>query len=69
MDINSATERDAEITITDLVGQSILSKSVQLHAGSNKQVLSLDDGATSGVYIIQLHADGQSMYFRIVLDK
>jgi hypothetical protein len=63
------TDKDAEIIITDLVGQSVLSKPVTLRPGYNKEDISLGESATSGIYIVQLSVDGQSLYYRIVLDK
>ena len=61
-------DKEALITITDLVGQPVMSKPIMLHSGSNKETLSLS-GNAAGVYIVQLTVDGQSVFSRIVLDK
>ena len=70
MDITTLdiADKEALITITDLMGQPILSRPIMLHSGSNKEILSLS-GNAAGVYIVQLTVDGQSVFSRIVLDK
>jgi hypothetical protein len=71
MDISASnsTNKDAQILITDLLGQPVLSKPVILHSGNNKEVISMGENTSSGIYIVQLTVDGQSIYYRIVLDK
>ena len=70
MDITTLdiTDKEALITITDLIGQPVLSKPIMIHSGSNKETLSLS-GNAAGVYIVQLTVEGQSVFSRIVLDK
>jgi hypothetical protein len=70
MDINapSITVKDAQISVIDMVGQSIVTRPVTLHTGANKEMISMTVAA-SGVYIVQLTVDGQSLYYRLVLDK
>ena len=70
MDITTldVADREALITITDMVGQPVISRPIMLHSGSNKETLSLS-GNAAGVYIVQLTVDGQSVFSRIVLDK
>lgn len=68
MDINADEAKDAAISVSDLLGQKIMSKPVSLHAGYNREQLSLE-GSAAGVYVIQLSVDGQSMYYRIILGK
>jgi hypothetical protein len=70
MDINtvSISNRQAQISVTDMVGQSVLNKSIILQSGFNKEVISLSD-AVSGIYIVQLTVDGQYLYYRLVLNK
>jgi len=71
MDINSLsmTDRDAQITVIDLIGQPILNQPISLHPGDNKNVITLSESAGSGVYIIRLTVEGRSAYYRIVLEK
>jgi hypothetical protein len=71
MDINvsAISSKDVLISVTDMVGQNILSMPVTLHSGHTHEVISLGEKAVSGVYLIQLTVDGQSLYYRIVLDK
>ena len=70
MDITTLdiSDKEALITITDLIGQPVLSKPIMIHSGSNKETLSLS-GNAAGVYIVQLTVEGQSVFSRIVLDK
>jgi hypothetical protein len=70
IDINalSISDKAAQISMTDMVGQSVLSRPVTLHAGDNREVISIDH-AVPGVYIVQLTADGQSLYYRLVVNK
>jgi hypothetical protein len=70
MDINapSIIMKDAQISVMDMFGQSIVMKQVTLRAGYNKEMISMAEAA-SGVYIVQLTLDGQSLYYRLVLDK
>jgi hypothetical protein len=71
MDINATavSSKDARISVTDMVGQNILSMPVTLHSGHTHEVIYLGEKAVSGVYLIQLTVEGQSLYYRIVLDK
>jgi hypothetical protein len=70
MDVTTTdiADKEALITITDLIGQPVLSRPIMLHSGDNKEVLSLR-GNAAGIYIVQLTVDGQSIFSRIVLDK
>jgi hypothetical protein len=71
MDINASiiNSKDAQITVTDMLGQNVLIMPVTLHAGKTHEVISLGEQSVSGIYLIQLTLDGQSLYYRIVLDK
>jgi uncharacterized repeat protein (TIGR03803 family) len=71
MEINTSAmaDQDARISIIDMVGQTIQTEQLTLHAGYNKSVINISEGSASGVYIIQLTAAGQSAYYRIVLDR
>lgn len=71
MDINitSITNKDAQISVTDLIGQSILIQPVVLHSGYNSELVTLSENAVSGIYIAQLTIDGESLFYRIVLNK
>jgi hypothetical protein len=69
MEIEALSAGDAEVSVSDLLGQSIQSRSVSLREGYNKEQLSIGEGATSGVYIISLTMNGQSLYYRIVLQR
>ena len=70
MDITTLdiSDKEALITITNLIGQPVLSKAIIIHSGSNKETLSLS-GNAAGVYIVQLTVEGQSVFSRILLDK
>jgi hypothetical protein len=68
IDIDAVSAKEARIFVTDLLGQSLISKSISLHSGSNTEHLLLQD-ATSGVYIIQLTIDGRSFYYHFVVNK
>ena len=70
MDINalSITNRDAQVSVIDMVGQTVLIRPLILHSGDNRELISLT-GAVSGVYIVQLTVDGRSLYYRLVLNK
>jgi hypothetical protein len=71
MDINvqSIYSNEAQVAVTDLLGQSVLNNAFILHPGDNRQTITLAENTVSGIYIIQLSVDGQSLYYRLVLDK
>ncbi len=71
MDISAPniSDKEAQISVTDLLGQFILTEPMTLHSGNNKKVVSMAEGSTSGVYVVQLRVEGQSLYYRIVLNR
>jgi hypothetical protein len=69
IELASGTNKDAQISVSDLLGQSMLSRPVILRSGHNTEVVTLGESAVSGIYIIQLTIDGQSSYYRIVLER
>ena len=69
IDINALTSGDAKITITDLLGQIVTTRSLMLRAGYNKEEFTLGENAVTGVYMVELITDGGSLFYRLVLDK
>ena len=71
MDISASniTNSDGRITITNLLGQSVFTMPIILHAGDNKENISLSGNITPGVYIVQITVGGQSQYYHITVDK
>jgi hypothetical protein len=70
MDISSgAAIPDVQISVMDMLGQSILTMPAALHEGLNRETITLAEKAVSGVYIVQLTIEGSSLYYRIVLER
>lgn len=69
IDINALTSGDAKITITDLLGQIVTTRSVMLLAGYNKEEFTLGESAVTGVYMVELNTEGGSLFYRLILDK
>jgi len=71
VDINAGdiSSKDAQIAVKDLLGQEIMNSMMVLHTGENKTMISMGDGTVAGVYIVQLTVNGESLYYRIVLER
>ena len=67
--IPNISDRGAQILITDILGQAIFSKPIMLQSGDNQEAVSLGEDVSSGIYIVQITLDGQSIFRQLVLDR
>jgi len=66
--INSAISGDYNIRITNLIGQTVITKSGSLTSGRNIISFNLDE-LTNGFYFISVEVGKQSVMHKIILDK
>lgn len=69
VDITSIAEKDAKITVTDVLGQAILSDYIPLRSGDNKKQITLADNIAPGIYIVGVTVDGQTLYQPVSIEK
>jgi hypothetical protein len=66
--IHSAISGDYNIRITNLIGQTVITKSGSLTSGKNTIAFNLDE-LTNGFYFISVEVGKQSVMHKIILDK
>jgi hypothetical protein len=69
IDITSIAEKNAKITVTDVIGQSILTDYITLRSGDNKKQITLADNIAPGIYIVGVTVDGQTLYQPVSIEK
>jgi hypothetical protein len=69
VDIMSIAEKNAKITVTDVIGQSILTDYITLRSGDNKKQIALADNIAPGIYIVGVTVDGQTLYQPVSIEK
>ena len=68
LDYNSEENTNATVRIYDLTGKIALVQNAQLHAGDNSINLSLNN-LSSGMYFVELNANGQSTRTKFQIQK
>ena len=65
----SAGDQNAVIVITDMLGQSIYSKTVAASNGKVNQLITLGNTVANGMYLVSITSGDGHMVFHVVIDK
>lgn len=68
LNLNSATEQQIEIRITDMLGREVLNQQIVIAEGESLQQLQLPSGLSSGIYNLSISGNGVSENHRFVME-
>ncbi|MBJ6116940.1 T9SS type A sorting domain-containing protein [Pontibacter sp. BT310] len=66
LDVDSEKDATMEVTLTDLMGKKLMTKSINVAKGRSSAVLDLGEGLPAGIYIVTTRLNGITTNFKLM---
>jgi hypothetical protein len=66
LDVDSEKDATMEVTLTDLMGKKLMTKSIDVAKGRSSAVLDLGEGLPAGIYIVTTRLNGITTNFKLM---